>query len=368
MRSRRFPARLMRWARDVLGTPFREQLAREGDGLHCIELGTLCPRLPANPLRQSNEAMRRFDAGAWQFDRFVADIRGRLLLDTSLGWTLRGRDLIYAANWSIVEQAPDYPRPSIVKWLVAQWRHRSVEELIWLPFGTGNYYHFLVDMLGGLKLIHEHLEVTDLPVLISRKLWDSAFFQQYRAASTLLTNARWIVHEEGEWIRTSRLVTAKSWFSGIETFRDAIGLLDRLPAPTSAPTRRLFLTRDPAAGRIPSNEGELGALLAERGFEAVRFEGLTLVEQIELVNSGATFVAVHGAGMANLAFHRAPRSVKLFEVTPSDLINPCFAFMSDEAGMDYFCFAGGPRDFDREEAFDVPLGPFTEALDRFLAS
>jgi len=36
---------------------------------------------------------------------FVATIRGPVLLDTWLGWVVRGRDMLRVGNWSLVAQS-----------------------------------------------------------------------------------------------------------------------------------------------------------------------------------------------------------------------------------------------------------------------
>lgn len=79
-------------------------------------------------------------------------------------------------------------------------------------------------------------------------------------------------------------------------------------------------------------------------------------------------VTLSGAESETMDFYGIPRAENpMINIRPdADLINPCFAFMADEAGMEYWCFVGGPKDFDRNGLFDVPIGAFTEALDDFL--
>jgi hypothetical protein len=205
---------------------------------------------------------------------FVATIRGPVLLDTWLGWVVRGRDMLRVGNWSLVAQSQR----------------------------------------------------------ISKRLAKAPFFQEVVALSTCLSALEWTTYRPGRWLRAPLVHVAGTAFGSHATFRRGIALLDRLPPVTARPERRLFITRGEQAGRNPANLFELVPELERRGFEQVRFEGLTVVEQSELVNSAAIVVAVHGAGMANLAFHEAPGQVKLLEITPSDHLNPCFAFMAEEAG------------------------------------
>ncbi len=156
-------------------------------------------------------------------------------------------------------------------------------------------------------------------------------------------------------------------FGSFATFRRAIALLDRMPPLEARPERRLFITRSPDTQRTPLNIEALERSMVEHGFEVVDFDGMSVLEQRELTNSAAVIVGIHGAGLANLAFHENPAGVRLFEITPADYLNPCFAFMAEEAGMDYYCFAGGPRDRQDYDRFDVPIDPFLDVLDLFLA-
>ena len=353
--------------RRALGAPFRLDRRDCPPGVAFELIGSHQPRLRSATIDGHDKAMAAFRAKQWHLRDFVATIRGPVLLDTALGWVVRGRDLIEVGNWSLVEQSPVVTKPSLLRWARAMIGARRVGPAAWLPFGAGNYWHFLNDMVAGLALLNEGGALKDCVVLVPEELAAKPFFKEVVALSSLLSALEWQAYRPGRWLRAPMVQVAGTAFGSHATFRRAIALLDRLPPVTARPEQRLFITRGEQAGRNPANLSVLVPELERRGFEQVRFEGLSVVEQRELVNSAAIVVAVHGAGMANLAFHEAPGQVKLLEITPADHLNPCFAFMAEEAGMDYFCFAGGPRDFADGERFEVPVAPFLDALDRFVA-
>ena len=358
---------IRRTLRRALGAPFRLDRRDAPPGVDFELVARHRTRLRSPTIDGHDAAMGFFRGERWDLRDFVATIRGPVLLDTGLGWVVRGRDLIEVGNWSLVAQSRRITKPSVLRWARAMIGARRVGPAVWLPFGAGNYWHFLNDMVAGLALLDERRELGDSIILIPEALAEASFFREIVALSTRLSALEWTTYRPGRWLRAPLVHVAGTSFGSHATFRRAIALLDRLPPVTARPERRLFITRGEQAGRNPANLSDLVPQLERRGFEQVRFEGLSVVEQRDVVNSAAIVVAVHGAGMANLAFHEAPGHVKLLEITPSDHLNACFAFMAEEAGMDYFCFAGGPRDFARGERYDVPLAPFLDALDRFVA-
>jgi hypothetical protein len=361
-------ARLRRVARRLLGTPFRVDRRTDAPGLDLRPLGTHCPRLRARPVEGFEQAIATFREKRWELHRFTLEVTGDLLLDTSLGWTLRGRDLVQPANYGLTVQAIDYDRPNLLKWARAQLVHDRYRDVVWLPYAPGNYWHFLNDTLGGLKLLIDRYDLSGIPVLIDERARRSRHFAELVGLSTMLSSLDWRETSETRWVRCSRLLTAATWFGSHASFRDAFSLLDRLPPLRSEPRRRLFITRSPNTGRTASNAIELERMLAERGFEIVQFEGLTIPEQRELVNSGMAIIALHGAGMANLAFHEQAAKVRLLEITPADHLNPCFAFMAEEAGMDYHCLVAGPRDYGDRQNFRVPAERLARYLDQHFLS
>ena len=353
--------------RRLLGAPFRLDRRDSPPGVEFELIASHHPRLRSPTIPGHDATMAAFRAKRWALREFVATIRGPVLLDTGLGWVVRGRDLIEVGNWSLVAQSPVITKPSVLRWARAMVSAPRVGPAVWLPFGSGNYWHFLNDMVAGLALLSERGELNDCVVLISEELAARPFFKEVVALSSLLSGLDWLAYRQDRWLRASELRVAGTSFGSHATFRRAIALLDRLPQLAARPNRKLFITRAANSPRTPSNIDAVERALATRGFEVIDFDGMSVLEQRAAINRASTIVGIHGAGLANLAFHEAPAQAALFEITPEDYLNPCFAFMAEEAGMDYFCFAGGPRDPARGDQYEVPLVPLLDALDRFLA-
>lgn len=82
---------------------------------------------------------------------------------------------------------------------------------------------------------------------------------------------------------------------------------------TTAPSRKIFITRPKGVNRPVSNERELLALVKAHGYEEVVMEGMTLNEQAALFASASDIVTTHGGALTNLVYcQRGTRVVELF--------------------------------------------------------
>lgn len=94
-----------------------------------------------------------------------------------------------------------------------------------------------------------------------------------------------------------------------------------LNIPAVKPHRKVYLSRGKASSRRISNEDELMPVLNAAGFEIIYAEDLSVAEQVRVFNETSVLLAMHGGGMANMAFMQP--SAKVFEVRAFDMaINP----------------------------------------------
>jgi capsular polysaccharide biosynthesis protein len=96
---------------------------------------------------------------------------------------------------------------------------------------------------------------------------------------------------------------------------------------------RLYFSRSRAGRRRVSNEEELWAELAPRGFSRVWLEELTWAEQIAACRRARVVVAAHGAGLANLVF--CPPGTRVVELVGRAYFNPTFWRLAALRGHDY---------------------------------
>jgi hypothetical protein len=171
------------------------------------------------------------------------------------------------------------------------------------PLGDPGYFNGVLNGVFGM-LIWRHL-FSEMPLLVP-----SGYSPALKDFATLLKldGSRITWNQDCERVRVNyglvffnegRSIDAKSLWM----FQQ---LTSTLTGARSAISRsgRLYISRRKAAQRRLVNELELEAALRSLGFEPVCFEDLSLHEQILTCARAKVVVALHGAGLTNLAFAR----------------------------------------------------------------
>lgn len=109
-----------------------------------------------------------------------------------------------------------------------------------------------------------------------------------------------------------------------------------------AANRRLYVSRAGVSRRRIINESEVSALLSEYGFETIRPENMSFVEQAELFASAEIVVGPSGAALSNIVFC-SPGSSLLTLQPHSEMIPHVFYSLACAAGMYYWDIAGIPH-------------------------
>jgi hypothetical protein len=198
------------------------------------------------------------------------------------------------------------------------------------PFDS-NYYHALVEVLPRLALLEQQGLPPDLPLVISKELANTPFFQAIMHRGALAERC-WIVQDqfyvEADTVYAPRIR------------RDDRASLDRLldlvdvPAPDRSSTRRLFLTRPIGKGRALTNMEALRLVLDRHQFEIIDTAALTLDEQIELFRTARVTIGIHGAGFTNVLFRRgAP--LTMIEIFPPHDTDPGFWLLAESYGYEW---------------------------------
>jgi len=103
--------------------------------------------------------------------------------------------------------------------------------------------------------------------------------------------------------------------------------------------RRLYVSRSNTLFRRLINEDELLPIIRGLGFEVVRPEQLSLMEQIRTFQSANIICGVFGAGLANVIFsHSGTSLLELHE--PMNAPRPWFWQMTSVLGHEYQCLTG----------------------------
>lgn len=202
---------------------------------------------------------------------------------------------------------------------------------ILLPGSSFNYYHWLMDSLGSLLLLEDHLDLGKHPIitaypirpyqdeavemLFGRKLqieyapdlknsvFESAFHVQYPARCS-------VPHPEVVRRLRSRLSKHKA---------------------NATPGRRVYLTRKSLLGRKSVEEESIERALTSRGFEICDPAALSFAGQIAYFSDVEILVAASGAALTNLLF--CPQDTKVISVQSALQHSETFTAISSAIGQ-----------------------------------
>lgn len=277
------------------------------------------------------------------------------LLGTRGGRELVGQTLMFEGQY-----------PYIVPHLLRRGKATQVfDEAVWYDgSATRNYYHHFVHALSRLHVLAKVGLPGQLPLLITRQMFDQEFFQLLYRQSAELRQLNWCVVEPGQWIRVQRLYFAHALDFEPATWQ-AMRQLYKLPP--SQPRRRIFLNRDRRRyGRYLANEDEVVAMLARYGFENTFAEHLTIAEQAALFADTEYLVALHGAGLVQMFFMDPARS-KVIELMPANYTMPLYYWQAYALRISYFDVVIG-GDMRNGQEYPVSLAMLEAAVQQMLAN
>lgn len=198
-----------------------------------------------------------------------------------------------------------------------------------------NYYHFVFDLIPRLALLETWSKVIDKYAVPA-----SLMPAQTEALDLLgITEARRLVLTEHSHLQVANLVLPSlpgsegcypPW--AIEFLR---GKVRDLARGVVGRGDRIFVLRGASANRPLHNEVELEAIAKAQGFQSVRLEQMTFLEQIATFRDAEVVVGAHGAGFANIVFAERAR---LLEIMSGDYIRlDCYFTLCSRLGFDYRC-------------------------------
>ena len=175
--------------------------------------------------------------------------------------------------------------------------------VLFLP-STPNYWHFLVEVLPRLMVRERVAEAGPLPVLLfDLRPYHREMLHLAGLPAERIIDARDLVGPEETQVlyRLNRAAVPSAVAYPIAYHWLRRRLLP--PRRNDALPRRLYLSRRGSAPKHRiSNDAEVSAFLAARGFETVQPERLGVLETIELMAGAEVVVAPVGAATANQIF------------------------------------------------------------------
>ena len=231
---------------------------------------------------------------------------------------------------------------------------------------TRNYYHHFVDALSQLTLLPQTTVPKDIPLLITRAMYEMPFFQYLYQRSVLFKGMNWRIVEPGEWLQVNKLYKIQAMQWDTSTWRQMRAIYE---LPDSRPTRRVFLNRDSRyVGRYLSNESEVEAMLHRHGFETVFAERLSMAEQAQLFQETEYLVALTGAGLIQ-QFFMNPQYGHVIEVMPANRLMPEYYWQGFKLGMHYYdVVVGGAMAIREGKDYAMNVDTLEAAVVRMLAN
>lgn len=200
--------------------------------------------------------------------------------------------------------------------------------------GERNYFHVLVELLGGrLRLAEDHGVPIDTPLVVSVGLASKPFFGELQRLPALC-DRQWIVQGVHELISSERVWFAETSAYEVNNFEFARRVLGVEPSDPQT-NDRVLLIRSPSAGRTMSNMNEVLDVTRRYGFRAVDTEAMSLAQQRHIFSSAGFVIATHGAGLANLLF-RESAPLQLLEIFPFRSGHPkMYRLLAESSGFGY---------------------------------
>ncbi len=139
-------------------------------------------------------------------------------------------------------------------------------------------------------------------------------------------------------------------------------LRDQVLVSSNAPQKKIFISREKARYRRAINESEIYQIFADRGYEKISLEGMSLHDQIRLFAQTSKVAGIHGAGFSNLLF--AQNATLLVDIIHRDHPQDAFYNLACALGNDYLRLEGNGVSKEKYCGADDVLLP-TAQLERY---
>jgi hypothetical protein len=274
--------------------------------------------------------------------QFIRKYLGNIFIEPDYLFCIRNFNEIIESSISII-QLPSFPRYLRSKFS----RTTQLPRAIILDGQLGvNYFHFYSDVLGKLWLIKKIDNYSDIPILVSSKVFNTKHFQ-YALKSHFFQGLNILVPHNSQYIVTKELYLLSALPYDNCSFKKVAAQFKH-DLPSAIPTRRIFLNRQRNSGRNISNFESIIPILEKYEFEIVETENMSLTEQIQLFQSAKELISIHGAGNINIIF--SDERLKFLEIMPASRIACQYYWLSKTLKISYYdCILGGNLEMSSNE-------------------
>ncbi len=245
----------------------------------------------------------------WTQEEFILKFKGTCIIEPDYGWAVvpSNRLLYYSLG---ISRTPFLQKPALLTLIFRKKVERVPAAVSLRDTGEENYFHFYNDVLSKIFFLEEHgIEIKDLPVIISKKLWNKPYFRFYYEKSDKLKGLKWLIQD------TQYIQSDITYFCKPLTHKTSLLKLIFEPLyQLSGPESKIFITRNKTRSRYLLNSQDIELLFKKYSFRIIDADALSLAEQFESF-SGASFIAgIHGAGLTNMMVREG--NCKVLEIFP----------------------------------------------------
>jgi hypothetical protein len=204
-----------------------------------------------------------------------------------------------------------------------------------LQQAAGSYYHWMLEVLPKIGMLHRHGVQFDLIYTYYHKPYMQETLEMLGFDDSKIIAAQ----GEYEYVQADELIVpsfvSRCHYSVPETLQYLQKALipqaqDRVDV--SKFSKKVFISRKRSYRRKIINESDIIQLLEKKGFVAYCLEEMSIAEQIVLFYNAEIIVAEHGAGLTNLVFCRP--QTKVVEIFHSRKV-PTYFDLSQQLDLDY---------------------------------
>lgn len=297
----------------------------------------------------------------WTQLEYLVTVEHQCYIEPEHGWAIVPPNrLIY---WSLGLSRTEFQKkPRFIKFLRKQ-KIISVSKAISLrDTGEENYFHFFNDVLAKIFFLQSNgISFEGARIIVSKKLWDKPYFQFYLQRSGQFMSLPWIVQDD-EYIKCDSAVFCKPLTHRIDIWQPMIRPLNS----TRSGQRKIFLTRARNRLRFLENDLEIINICKQHGLEIVDADDLTNDQQIELFSNCRLIAGIHGAGLTNMVFRKAPCAVlEIFPPPDLGYLPFHYIMLAKMQGFEYQAVIGTTPEKKYSGGFYLDPAKFDQALRQF---
>jgi len=257
---------------------------------------------------------------------YISKLPFKTLIEPEYGWIIKDFNHIFidSLSYGTTNIAPSFKNLIKTKFFERE-NIKKVELVISLrDTGEDSYFHFYNDILNKIVLLNEFNVDKNIPLVISKKLYQKHFFKDIVKRCSL-KDRKWLI-QDNFYLESKEVIYCKTLPHDKDHYYKLLNLLN-IPYPNLNTNKRIFLTRNPLRGRYIENIDEIIEIVKNYNFEIVDTENMSIDEQINLFSNCRSVIGLHGAGLTNIIFRRgAPLS--LLEIFPPEHIPPHYYWLA----------------------------------------